>query len=657
MTASSIVQPGPQSWHVVVEHEEDADYLRDIGVQAIALSEPHRLACQLPTGPGSEVLLVGGAAQRCAAQFREQHVAVTWGAHLPPGHICVSHYLEERAKVVDYALGTADLIGLWCEIENTAFLIPPCGKNGVSVDGVDGPTPFPTRVLPPVCRSFVIAGGEAQGVDPIFYAAPMLAILAGAIGNSRRVTLKPGYSEPSVLWTAVVSPSGTGKTPAFRAVVQPIRDRDRELHEQTEREQKRHESELMQWEMAKKTALSNKASEAPAKPEPPPMRAVLVEDITVEALAERLHDNSRGLLLCADELAGWFQSFNSYKARGNDEQKWLQIYNADAMKVDRKATAGARRRILIPRAAVSITGTIQPEVAGRILNRPMRECGMASRILLAAPEVRSVVWTDKVIPSDVTQNYGRVVRGLLDLTESDPPRTLPLSPEARVVWIAFYNRNGELCAAAMRAGKHDQAAVLSKTRGAAPRIALALALARAAEDGVAELLREVDAESMRAGIEIAEWFSGQAQILYRQWDIDEAGEPHDLVDLVADLLPKFGGTISPRELQRRTRRFPTADAARQGLQALVDADLGEWQTLRAKNGQNVRRFTLAAEAADDVDAVDADAVDATMEVGRVHFGETDPVDAADADAIPNANGVSVDASTPSTPPADARGRE
>lgn len=642
---------GRQDYYVVVEHEEDADYLRDIGVDAIALSEQNRLALELPRGPGSDVLLVGAAAQRCADQLRGQGVARTWGAHLPPGHVCVSHYLEERAKVVDYVIGNAELVELWRVIEDTAFLIHPRGRNGVSVDGVNTPPPFPIGSLPTACRNFVLAGAAAQGVDPTFYATPMLAVLAGAIGNSRRVALKGSYSDSSVLWTAVVSPSGSGKTPALRAVLQPLRDRDRELHEQTERDQQRYEAELMQWEIAKKAAVANKAPEAPPKPTPPPMRAILVEDITAEALAERLLDNPRGLVLGVDELAGWFQSFNSYKARGNDEQKWLQIYNADVMKVDRKATAGTRRRTLVPRAAVSIAGTIQPEVAGRILNRSMRECGMASRILLAAPEVRPVVWTEDSISDEVTRAYTRVVRTLLDLTANDPPLVLRLTPEAREVWIKFYNLNGSQCAAALRVGNQDQNAVLSKIRGAAPRIALALALARSAEDGVAELLREISVDAMRAGIEIAEWFAAQAQILYRQWDIDDAGEPRDLVDLVASLMPRFGGSISPRELQRSTRRFRSAQDARQALQALADAGHGEWKSVTAKNGQTVRKFNLFADPAD---AVDADAI---LEVGRLHVDGVDTVDAADADAISNLNGVSVDASTASTPPADAGGRE
>src|SRR5262249_53900990 len=154
--------------------------------------------------------------------------------------------------------------------------------------------------------------------------------------NSRRVLLKGGWSEPSVLWSAVVAHSGTGKSPALREMLRPVRDRDWELHEQTERDLQRHDLELAQWEADRKVFVAGKPVDLKAKPSNPPMRAILVEDVTAEALAERLLDNARGLILAVDELAGWLGSFNSYKRRDGDEQKWLQIHGAEQLKVDRK---------------------------------------------------------------------------------------------------------------------------------------------------------------------------------------------------------------------------------------------------------------------------------------------------------------------------------
>src|SRR5690606_36846126 len=75
--------------------------------------------------------------------------------------------------------------------------------------------PFPVDILPQPLRQFVIEGAASIGCDPDYIALPMLSALAAAIGNSRRVRLKRGWFEPSVLWTAVVGESCTTKSPTI----------------------------------------------------------------------------------------------------------------------------------------------------------------------------------------------------------------------------------------------------------------------------------------------------------------------------------------------------------------------------------------------------------------------------------------------------------
>ena len=74
--------------------------------------------------------------------------------------------------------------------------------------------PFPVDVLPEPIRGFVKAGATAMRCNEAFIALPLLAALASAIGATRRIQLKPGWCEPSVIWTALVAESGTLKSPA-----------------------------------------------------------------------------------------------------------------------------------------------------------------------------------------------------------------------------------------------------------------------------------------------------------------------------------------------------------------------------------------------------------------------------------------------------------
>ena len=51
-------------------------------------------------------------------------------------------------------------------------------------------------------------------------------------------------------------------------------------------------------------------------PEIPVCQRYTVSDVTAEALAVRLEQNSRGLLQVRDELAGFFSAMNQYKSGG-----------------------------------------------------------------------------------------------------------------------------------------------------------------------------------------------------------------------------------------------------------------------------------------------------------------------------------------------------
>src|SRR5206468_1703264 len=67
--------------------------------------------------------------------------------------------------------------------------------------------PFPVDALPEPVRSFVAAGAKAIGCDPCYVALPLLTVLAAAIGNTRRLLLKLGWTVPAILWTAIVGES------------------------------------------------------------------------------------------------------------------------------------------------------------------------------------------------------------------------------------------------------------------------------------------------------------------------------------------------------------------------------------------------------------------------------------------------------------------
>lgn len=426
--------------------------------------------------------------------------------------------------------------------------------------GPDEPRRFPVSAFPRSCREMVEAGALAQSVDVGFWAVPMLPILAGCIGASRSVRLKAGWVEPSIIWAALVAMSGMGKSPGMRELMIPLRLKDRQLYEHNQERERQYREECA-------TAKHNKQP----LPELPPLLTAVVDDATIEALACRLEDNPRGIILANDELSGWIKSFDKYRSGGDDREKWLRIFDADTIKIDRKATSGGKRQALIPKAVVSVVGTTQPFTAAKNLTGDAQAAGLTPRLLVASPPVCPPAWTDEVIPDAVLRGWKRVVDSLLDLQDAPQnPHVLSLTQEARQLFISYHDANGLQQWQACEEGHGDTAAAIAKLRAYASRFALVIALAKAAEGGTASMLDHVDGDSMAAGIQIAEWFQQEARRCYASWSRMTPNGAATLDTAIFAKLREFG-TLTTGQVRDKLNRNPSAAEVRTSLERLYSA--------------------------------------------------------------------------------------
>jgi len=377
--------------------------------------------------------------------------------------------------------------------------------------------PFPTDALPEPARSFVRTCASAIGCDESFIALPLLAALASAIGNTRRVQLKRGWTEPAIVWAAIVGDSGTLKSPALEVALRAIRKRQHTAIKRHADTMGQYQDDLMRWEKDVATWKRSKGSDdPPAKPDEPKADRCWCDDVTVEALAVLLLNQWRGLLLVRDELSGWLGGFDRYaQGKGGDVAKWLEMFGGRSMVVDRKS--GNPRTIYVPRAAVSVCGGIQPVTLARALGTEHRENGLAARLLLACPPRRPKRWTEADISPDLERSITAVFERLYDLRpatddEGDAqPVIVPLSANGKAAWVDFYNAHGQ--EQADLAG--DLSAAWSKLEGYAARLALVVHFVRwAADDSTLASADEVDADSIAAGVELSRWFGNEARRAY-----------------------------------------------------------------------------------------------------------------------------------------------
>lgn len=472
------------------------------------------------------------------------------------------------------------------------------GKHKVSsTSSVSAPVleeyiPFPVDTLPPVVTEYVAAAADAIGCDPSFIALPLLACLARAIGNKRVIRLKRTWSEPSIIWGAIVGKSGTHKTPALQAATSYLQRKQSDAIAQYddalakyEEERAVYEREYAAWKRSRK---SGPTEPPPWPPALPVCTRYVTTDATMEAIASLLVSKSDGLLVVRDELAGWFGGIAEYKGgKGSDLGHWLACWSGVPLIVDRKT--GAKKMIHVPRASVSIVGGIQPGVLRTAIGREHMQDGLCARLLLAMPDPRPVRWSDAIVDPPTEAAMRSFFDRLLSLEpaadeDGNPaPFPLPLTPEAQEVWVAYYNRHR----AELAELDDDLAAAWSKLEAYTARFALIFQLSsRAAGDGDAE---DIDQLSVQAAIRLSDWFGGEARRVYGV--LAETDEEREARDLLA-LIRRKGGRMTTAELMRCSRRYTTAEAAEWALDRLVKAQSGRWESLPTgpKGGKPSRAF-------------------------------------------------------------------
>jgi hypothetical protein len=85
--------------------------------------------------------------------------------------------------------------------------------------------PFPVESLPQPVQQFVVAQANSLNCDAAAVALPVLSVLASAIGGTRRIELKRGWSEPAILWTALVNDGPSSHEAIIEAAIVPLQAR------------------------------------------------------------------------------------------------------------------------------------------------------------------------------------------------------------------------------------------------------------------------------------------------------------------------------------------------------------------------------------------------------------------------------------------------
>lgn len=403
------------------------------------------------------------------------------------------------------------------------------GRSLTSATEPDGYVPFPVAILPAPIADFVQEAAAAVGVEAAYVALPVLTLLGAAIGNTRRLRMKRNHEAPAILWTGIVGPSGTGKSPALRIALKAARD---------------HEARLRKREEGGR---------------------FVVTDTTTEALAQLMADNPRGMLCVHDELAGWLGSIDRYKSQKQrcsaDQAFLLSTFDGDHYSIDRRT--GDQRHLHIPKASLWVTGGIQPSVLANFMGNAEREAGLLARLVLASPPPQPLTYSQEEVTASTEARFEEVVSRLFAL-EGD--EVVHPAEEAKLLWIKFHDQTAK----EMLGLPPDLAAAWSKAMGTALRIALILHLASPSGDSVS-------LKTMEQAVSLTEWFKHEAKRIYRSLGfsvvpVQQARRPLD-DELLAWIKNRADG-VSVRDIQRTgPRKFRQSGVAEASIHRLAAAGM------------------------------------------------------------------------------------
>ena len=269
------------------------------------------------------------------------------------------------------------------------------------------------------------------------------------------------------------------------------------------------------------------------------LKSVVVDDVTVERLADILDENPRGVTSAQDELSGWVLSMNQYKAggKGADRQFWLRVWSNAPVKVDRKS-----RKVpaIIAEPWVSVVGSIQPEILPEL--HIGRNDGMLDRFLYSYPEPQRVRHTDEVVSAaaehEVLKLYERLAE--LKMPESDGelfPGTVPMTKDA---WEVFKEIAGNLSDEAHGLDfPRRLRGAWSKLEAYLARLSLILALSRVVESEDREREQVEPQDVLLAGV-LIDYFKAHTKRAFSELHGTSASDL--LAIALAEFLEEHGGS-------------------------------------------------------------------------------------------------------------------
>lgn len=315
-----------------------------------------------------------------------------------------------------------------------------------------------------------------------FVAAAILGGTSACIGNSTRVQVRENFIQAPILWCQVVGQPSTNKSPALKLITSALRaiEQDYEieyLHQVREWKSKAAvaEQNLRGWNARVADAVA-KGEEPPEQPEDsiippePDERALVLNDLTIEAFMRSQARNPRGFMVFRDELAGWLANMERYSSN-TERGTWLESYDGGFYAI--KRVKDGNLTIRVEHLCAPILGGIQPERLLSIAAETTVDDGLQARLMPFWPDAEFVPMAERVERVDWLEGVFRTLRDIemnIDSYGRPTPNIVPFSAKA----FDLFRRWSDNRKLTERHTHHRLQGVYGKAEGQVARIALVL---------------------------------------------------------------------------------------------------------------------------------------------------------------------------------------
>ena len=267
--------------------------------------------------------------------------------------------------------------------------------------------------VPAVLSEFALAYAQATGFDPSLTLSAAVSVAAAALTDEFQIVgdSRSQWFQQARLWMLGIGRPGTGKTPVQKAMLAPLWAIQKALTEA-------HEQQLAALAMA----------EGEQQQKAPPIPRIIVTDVTIEALSDRLRDNPRGILLANDEFESWLGSHDVYRSGGvsRDRGEWLRLFDGGPHTVERVK----RGSFYIENWGASILTATTPAALAK-LTRNLPEDGLLQRFIPIVVRRKHAAQNSADSLDGARERYARTISRLYAATPRAHTGCVALSFEAR----------------------------------------------------------------------------------------------------------------------------------------------------------------------------------------------------------------------------------